>query len=99
MQGIVNGDGTVFCPDNNITFREAITYFLRALGYAPYAQSNGGYPNGYARALRYAGLNKYVGLYTDDKIKKSEFIALMYDIAETYVIETEGFGAETAKIQ
>lgn len=97
LQGIVNGDGTVFCPDNNITFREAITYFLRALGYAPYAQSNGGYPNGYARALRYAGLNKYVGLYTDDKIKKSEFIALMYDIAETYVIETEGFGVETAK--
>lgn len=97
LQGIVNGDGKTFHPENAITFREAITYFLRALGYAPYAQSNGGYPTGYIKVLRYADLNKYVGLYTDDKIKKSEFIVLMYDITETYVIEPESFEAETAK--
>lgn len=97
VRGIVNGDGNNFYPENDITFREAITYFLRALGYTTYAQASGGYPDGYIKALRYAGLSEYTGMYTDDKIKKSDFIMLMYDIAETYVVETDGFGADTSK--
>jgi hypothetical protein len=46
--GVVNGypDGT-FKPENNVTYAEAITMIVRALGYEPKAKALGGYPGGY----------------------------------------------------
>ena len=40
------GDGT-FAPEAPVTFEQAVTMIVRALGYEPAAQEKGGYPNGY----------------------------------------------------
>ncbi|SKC58134.1 S-layer homology domain-containing protein [Maledivibacter halophilus] len=45
---IINGrgDGT-FGPEDKVTYAQAVTMIVRALGYEPKAQAMGGYPNGY----------------------------------------------------
>lgn len=40
------GDGN-FGPNDNVTYAEAITMIVRALGYEPKAKAMGGYPGGY----------------------------------------------------
>jgi len=47
-QGIVNGmgDGT-FAPDANVTYQQAVTMIVRALGFDALAVKRGGYPTGY----------------------------------------------------
>ncbi len=46
--GIFNGVGNgAFMPERNSTYIEAVTALVRMLFYTPYAQKNGGYPNGY----------------------------------------------------
>ncbi|MBZ4647005.1 MAG: S-layer protein, partial [Clostridia bacterium] len=46
--GVINGmpDGT-FAPDANVTYDQAVTMIVRALGYEPAAQAKGGFPTGY----------------------------------------------------
>jgi hypothetical protein len=46
--GVIKGrpDGT-FGPEDQVTYAEAITMIVRALGYEPAAQAKGGYPGGY----------------------------------------------------
>ena len=58
-QGFVIGDDTgKFRPDDNISFAEAVTIMMRALGYDPAAKSNGGFPTGYLVTAGSAGLFK-----------------------------------------
>ena len=47
-RGIINGfdDGT-FRPDEPVTYEQALKMVVCTLGYQPYAESLGGYPNGY----------------------------------------------------
>jgi len=50
------GDGT-FVPNANVTYEQAITMIVRALGYDSLAQANGGFPNGYLSVGNELGLN------------------------------------------
>lgn len=56
-QGIVNGteDGA-FAPHQYIQAIDAVVILLRVLGYEETAKLEGGYPNGYLKAARKAGL-------------------------------------------
>lgn len=58
-QKMVIGDteGT-FRPDADITYQEAVTILVRALGYEPQAQAKGGYPTGYLVTASDIGLTK-----------------------------------------
>ncbi len=54
---LIFGDGNgKFRPDDSITYNEAVTILVRALGYEPHAQSKGGYPRGYLSAGNSTGL-------------------------------------------
>ncbi len=54
-RGIINGINT-FDPISNISYEEAVTIVVRALGYETLAQSSGGYPNGYLLVAAQKGL-------------------------------------------
>ncbi len=46
--GIVNGKGDgKFDPDANVTYQEAVTMIIRAMGFDPLAIKRGGFPTGY----------------------------------------------------
>lgn len=53
--GIYNGVNT-FGPQLNITYEQAVTLVVRALGYETEAMSNGGYPSGYLMIAAREGL-------------------------------------------
>ncbi len=55
--GIVNGIGDkMFLPDENVTYQQAITMTVRALGYGVDAERKGGYPHGYIITAMALGL-------------------------------------------
>lgn len=45
--GYVSGDAKKFNPDNIITYSEALSILVKAMGYSPVAENRGGYPGGY----------------------------------------------------
>lgn len=55
--GFVNGmgDGT-FAPNSPVTYEQAVTMVMRALGYMPAAEARGGYPYGYLIVANETGL-------------------------------------------
>lgn len=53
--GIYNGVNT-FAPQSNITYEQAVTLVVRALGFETEAMANGGYPNGYLMIAAREGL-------------------------------------------
>lgn len=60
-KGLINGLGMVgginkFDPEANITYEQAVTIVVRALGYESEAQQNGGWPNGYLTVANQIGL-------------------------------------------
>ena len=53
--GIYNGINT-FAPQANITYEQAVTLVVRALGFETEAMANGGYPSGYLMIANREGL-------------------------------------------
>lgn len=49
------GDGT-FAPNSPVTYEQAVTMVMRALGYEPAAEARGGYPYGYLIVANETGL-------------------------------------------
>lgn len=54
-RGLVNGVNT-FDPEANLSYEEAVTLVVRALGYESLAESNGGYPTGHLIVANQKGL-------------------------------------------
>jgi len=79
--GIVGGcGGSAFEPDRAITYEEAITMLVRALGYEASAKNNGGYPSGYLKiAAGSIKITKGVSGRTGEALTGEKLIALMYN--------------------
>lgn len=59
--GLMNGVSSErFCPEENITYMQALKTVLNALGYSEPAISQGGYPTGYMKLAQKLGLMKNV---------------------------------------
>lgn len=59
--GLMNGvSNESFCPENNITYMQALKTVLCALGYGEVAMTQGGYPSGYMKLAQRIGLMKNV---------------------------------------
>lgn len=53
---IINGyPGGRFAPSDNVTYEQAVTMVVRAVGYTEVAQDNGGYPDGFLSVARSNG--------------------------------------------
>ena len=94
-QGFVIGDDTgKFRPDDNISFAEAVTIMMRALGYDPAAKSNGGFPTGYLVTAGSAGLFKGgVSAPTNSVATRGIVAQLAFNALTINLMEKTGFGA------
>lgn len=55
---IITGEyGSLYRPDEAITYNEAMKFLMSVLGYSQYADEVGGYPVGYMKAAREQGLS------------------------------------------
>ena len=55
---IAGDDSKCFRPNNLLTYNEAVTFIINAMGYRPFAQRNGGYPAGYLYTANKYGMLK-----------------------------------------
>lgn len=91
-QGIINGCGDMtFRPTNNVTYEEAVTIILKALGYTIKADSMGGYPYGYIKTAIVMGLSKEFGV-ANEGITKADFVKLIYTALDIPVIKQVSYG-------
>lgn len=67
--GIVHGDETPkFSPDSYVTYKDAATMLVNALGYHKYAIYEGGYYKGYTKVAASIDLNKGVKVSENEKL-------------------------------
>lgn len=80
--GIMQGDGTNFNPENNITYNQAAKIFVSALGRDIEAQSKGGWPAGYTYVAAKIGLTDGVRVSGDDGLKFGDFAKMYYNFTD-----------------
>lgn len=84
--GAISGYNGYFYPDREITAMEFASVLLKAGGFGPIIQMNGGYPAG---VIKYSGdiFGGVDGLY--DSITYTEAVSMMYNMLFEYVPVTE----------
>ncbi len=92
--GIIEGDGDGnFRPNDEITYREAVTIMVRAAGYETAAQSKGGYPNGYISVASENKMLSKVEGSANTPITRGNVAILTNNTLETKKMEQTGFGS------
>ena len=92
---VVGDDLGNFRPDDHISYAEAVTILVRAIGYEPQAQSKGGYPTGYLVAGNSTGLTSGVNVAaarSKNTITRGEVAKLAYNSLNINLMEQTGFG-------
>ncbi|MGB9812623.1 MAG: S-layer homology domain-containing protein [Thermovenabulum sp.] len=92
--GIVKGypDGT-FKPEANVTYAEAITMIMRALGYEPKATALGGYPGGYLAVAAEKGVTDDVNVVSNLGATRGDVAKMINNALEVPLMEQTSFGA------
>lgn len=94
-QGIVIGDDTgKFRPDDTITYAEAVTLLVRAVGHEPAAKSLGGYPTGYLVVGAQEKITKNAGGSANTAAKRGMVVQMLYNSLTVPMMEQTGFGTD-----
>ena len=94
QQGMVVGDDVgTFRPDDNVSFQEAVTIMVRALGYEPRASASGGYPTGYMVVASSIQLLKGINATGTEAAKRGDVAQLVFNALTINMMEQTGFGA------
>lgn len=91
-----NDDGS-FSPDREATYAEAVKMLVAAMGYAPRAESLGGYPYGYIETARELDLIKDIDLALDLYCPRYIIFTLMYNALDVPFMIQTGFGENAAE--
>lgn len=94
---IIGDDNGNFRPNDEITYAEAMTIVLRALGYDHHANSSGGYPTGYLNVGAQNGLSKNVTGYSGDPISRGNVAYMVYNSLTVNTMEKIGSSYEVTK--
>lgn len=78
--GLIYGYGNnTFSPDECISYNEAVTILIRALGYEQIAINEGGYPQGYLNTAAKTGLDKNLKIVSYEALMRIEAAKLLYN--------------------
>lgn len=91
--GIIIGDDQGnFRPLDSITYAEAMTIMVRAIGFEPVAVQKGGFPHGYVLVGSENGLNKKVSGTTHNPITRGNMAFLTVNTLKAKMMEQTSFG-------
>lgn len=91
---VIGDDKGNFRPDTEITYQEAVTILVRALGYEPQAQAKGGFPAGYLVTASDIGLTKGVSGSQTAPISRGDVAKLAFNALTISLMEQTGFGGD-----
>lgn len=93
-QGMIVGDTNGrYRPDDSVSFQEAVTIIVRALGYEPVAQSNGGFPGGYMFAASNNQLLKGISSNAKSTATRGDVAQLVFNALTVNLMEQTGYGS------
>lgn len=93
QQGMVIGDDMGnFRPDDPVTFQEAVTIVVRALGYEPVAERNGGFPSGYMVVASSNQLLKGISATANAPATRGDIAQLVFNALTVNLMEQTGYG-------
>lgn len=85
--GVIQGyDGTYFGPEDSVTGYQAVKMLVSILGYAPDAEANGGYPQGYLARAQKLKLMKNVKI-NDNPITRGGVARLFTNALDAPLLE------------
>lgn len=87
------GDGR-FDPESPITYQDAITILVRALGYEPTVASKGGYPGGFLAVATQIELTKNASSAASEPVKRGIVANLANNALKINLMEQTGFGTD-----
>jgi len=87
------GDGT-FAPDANVTFVQAQSMLVRAIGYETYAQGAGGWPNGYKTWAATRGITDGVSANDSDQLTRAQVAQMIDNAMDAPVCVIEKYEAD-----
>ena len=97
QQGMIVGDDVgTFRPDDPVLFQEAVAIMVRALGYEPKAQSNGGYPGGYMVVASDNQMLKGVTSTGSQPATRGDIAQLVFNSLTVNMMEQTGFGTNSS---
>ena len=78
--GIISGYGNgKFGPSDNLTYEQAVTMIIRAIGGNDVAQEYGGYPDGYLAAADENGLLENISSKKGEALSRSDVAQILYN--------------------
>ncbi len=89
---IIGDDKGNFRPDDPVSFQEAVTIMVRALGYEPVAERNGGFPSGYMVVASSNQLLKGIGATANAPATRGDIAQLVFNSLTVNLMEQTGFG-------
>ena len=89
--GLISSSET-FAPDAPISYAQALKVLMCATGHGQKADYMGGYPTGYIKAAKDAGVGAYIDLSPDANISSKEATELVFEAACTDILDITGFG-------
>lgn len=94
--GLMSGcDENIFAPDRNITYSELVKTILDMMGYTPYAEISGGYPDGYLSYAGTLGLGKGISdISGNTPLNGLNFAKIIYNSLDKEVLQFELTGNE-----
>lgn len=87
------GDGT-FAPDDNVTYVQAQSMLVRAIGYETYAQASGGWPNGYKTWAATRGITDGVSANDGDQLTRAQVAQMIDNAMDTPVCVVTTYEAD-----
>ena len=96
-QGMVIGDTNGrFRPNDSVSFQEAVTIIVRAMGYEPVAQSNGGFPGGYMYVASTNQLLKGITSNAGTAASRGDVAQLIFNALTVNLMEQTGYGTNVS---
>ena len=78
--GIVNGyGGGKFGPSDFVTYEQAVTMIVRAIGYGKDAEDRGGYPDGFLNLAENLGLLEGISAQKNEALSRADIAILLYN--------------------
>ncbi|MBR0366210.1 MAG: S-layer homology domain-containing protein, partial [Clostridia bacterium] len=90
--GVINGSGGSFYPDDYITNEQAIKIRVSVLGYTPYAERKGGYPNGFISVAGDIDLLYDIDALKGHELTKIDAVRLLYNSLDIPQLTISGVG-------
>lgn len=97
-QGFISGmSATEFAPSDNVTYAQILTMLTRILGYGEFAESRGGYPNGYLSAAATAGILSGVSASANDAMTRAQVAQLIWNAVQAPVLDITTFSTSLSE--